>query len=290
MYDEKDNGKRKSVFDKSGPVKIGIGQKGEKHLGGESGQTGYTQGVPFEAEKYVHEVIGEDSHVPTSDPSYVRTDVEVPHMGETETVEHAPKPISRPVRLESKPVFQGRWKPTINSGAVIDPAADIRGNIIIGKDVRITAGTIISAHDEEPIILSPGCAIFEGAVLTILPIRVKGQKISSRLVKVEGQEYPLYIGENTVIAPRAQLTGPCYVGHKCFIGAGSHIFWAKIGNESVIEPGAFVMNVEIPPGHFVPSGLRVTSKDNVKNLPKITDRYRFRRLAEEMLEEIRSRY
>jgi len=289
MYDEKDH-KKKTAFGKSGPVKLGVDQKGEQHLGGESGHTGYTQGVPFEAEKYVYEVVAEDSKVPTSQPGSVRTDVVVPHMGETETIEPAPEYVSRPARRQSGSAFQGRWKPTVNAGAVIDPAADIRGNIIVGKNVRITAGTIISAHEEEPIFLSPGCAIFEGAVLTVLPIRVKGQKISSRLVKVEGQEYPLYIGENTVIAPRAQLTGPCYVGHKCFIGAGSHIFWAKIGNESVIEPGAFVMNVEIPPGHFVPSGLRVTTKDNVKNLPKITDRYRFRRLAEEMLEEIRSRY
>ena len=290
MYDKKDEEGKKSVFEKSGPVKLGMGQTGEKHLGGESGQTGYTQGAPFDCDKYVHDVISGDTKVPTSEPSSVRSDIEVPHMGDTKTVEPPPRPTSRPVRHESGSAFQGRWKPTVKTGAVIDPAADIRGNIIIGKNVRISAGTIISGHEEEPVLLSPGCAIFEGAVLTVLPIRVKGQKISSRLVKVEGQEYPLYIGEDTVIAPRAQLTGPCYIGHKCFIGAGSHIFWAKIGNESVIEPGAFVMNVEIPPGHFVPSGLRVTSKDNVKSLPKITDRYRFRRLAEEMLEEIRSRY
>ena len=123
----------------------------------------------------------------------------------------------------------------------------------------------------------------------VVPVHIDGKKISSRLVKVEGAEYPLFIGANTVVAPDAQITGPCYVGNDCIVGAGAHLFWAKIGNGTIIEPGAFIRNVEIPAGHFVPSGLRVTTKESVAKLPEITSNYRFRRLGEEMLAEIRSR-
>jgi carbonic anhydrase/acetyltransferase-like protein (isoleucine patch superfamily) len=300
MYesDSKKKDKGKSIFDSKGPMQIGSSGTGESHLHKQGGRPGYTTGVPYEEDKYVSPVIGEDYQVPTHEPSSVRSGATVAHMGvpgeepvdgsafpEITTSPTAPI-YSTPSR---PPIFQGRWRPDIHPSAKIDPAADIRGHILIKGKVHIAAGTIISAHDDEPICLGEGCAVFEGAVLTILPVRVNGVKISSRLVKVEGAEYPLYIGEDTVIAPRAQITGPCYIGNNCLIGCGAHLFWAKVGAGSIIEPGAFVMNVEIPPDHFVPSGLRVTTRDSVGKLPRISDKYRFKSLAAEMLAEIRSR-
>jgi hypothetical protein len=196
---ESDNKKEKgkSIFDSKGPMQIGAGGSGESHLYKREGHGEYTTGVPYQEEKYVSPVIGEDYKVPTDMPSSVRSGAAVAHMSAPGQVQvPVPSTYKQPAVPAQTTVFQGRWRPQVHPSAKIDPGADIRGNILIGDYVHIAAGTIISAHEDEPICLSRGCALFEGAVLTILPVRVGGVKVASRLVKVEGTEYPLFIGED----------------------------------------------------------------------------------------------
>ena len=277
-----------SLLGKPGPVKIGGTQKGDRHLFTTSGRTEYTSGVPYQEKKYVTDVIGESSKVqPTDIPSSVKTGAAVSHMG-VSAAPHDLEVLAEAQRLESARI-QGKWSPVINPNALVDPRAIIRGNVRIESNACIAAGVLISGHEEEPIVIAPGCAIFERALITILPIRAAGSKIAGRLVNVAGAELPLYVGDESVVAAGAQLTGPCYVGRGCLVGMGSQLFWSKVGDGCVVEPGAFVMNVEIPPGYFVPAGMIITIRENVPKLPKITDRYRFKDLGKEMQSEIRSR-
>jgi len=186
-------------------------------------------------------------------------------------------------------IRSGRVTPAIDGAASVAHSAVVRGNVTVESGVYIAEGAIVSAFEEESVLLCSGCAIFEGAIITILPVRADGTKNASRLVNVGGIEYPVYVGEGSVIAPGAKLTGPCYIGRGCLVGAGAQVFWAKIGDGVIIEPGAFVMNVELPAGYFVPAGMRLTTKDNIEKLPKVTERYRFRTLVEEMLKDIKRR-
>jgi len=277
-----------SLLGKPGPVKIGGLQEGDRHLFSTSGRTGYTSGVPYEEKKYVTDIIGDNYKVPTDTPSSVKSGATVAHMGVSgatpvlETMTEAFKP-------EPERMGRDKWSPSISPKAWIDYGTIVRGNVRIEGNTCIAAGAIISGHEEEPIVIAPGCSIFEGALITILPIRSGGSKIAGRLVNVAGAELPVYVGDDSVIGPGVQLTGPCYVGRGCLISVGAQVFWAKIGDGCVIEPGAFVMNVEIPPGYFVPAGMVITMRENVAKLPKITERYRFRELAQEMHSEIRNR-
>jgi carbonic anhydrase/acetyltransferase-like protein (isoleucine patch superfamily) len=285
--------KPKSLLGQTGPVRIGGGQLGEKHLFTTTGKPGYTQGSPYQEEKYVTNIIGEDYKVPTETPASVKSGATMPHMG---VKEHAPAPMPEPPA--PTPVQRGihvktgydKWSPSVDPSAAIDPRSSVRGNVLVGKEVCVAEEALISCHEEEPIVLADGCAVFEGAVITVLPVRAEGAKKPTRLVNVGGVEYPVYVGERSVIAPGASITGPCYIGRGCLVGAGSQVFWAKVGDGVIIEPGAFVMNVEVPPGYFVPAGMRLTEKETVTKLPQVTSRYRFRGLAEEMLQELRKRY
>jgi len=277
-----------SLLGKPGPVKLGGTQKGDRHLFSTSGRTEYTAGIPYEEKKYVSDVIGEDYKVPTDIPSSVKSGATVAHMG-ARGVPPVPDTMPEAMRPEPERTTRDKWSPSVNPKARIDYGAIVRGNVRIEGNTCIAAGAIISGHEEEPIVIAPGCSIFEGALITILPVRTGGSKIAGRLVNVAGAELPVYVGDESVIAPGAQLTGPCYIGRGCLISMGAQVFWAKIGDGCVIEPGAFVMNVEIPPGYFVPAGMTITMRENVPKLPKITERYRFRELTQEMHAEIRNR-
>ncbi len=280
---------RDSLLGKAGPVKLGVGQMGEKHLFTNTGKPGYTEGKPYEEKKYVTNVIGEDYKVPTDTPASVGSGATMPHMAgrEPQQATETYTPQAHTIRTE---VAYEKWSPDVDPSAAIDPRASVRGNVKIGNDVCIAEGAIIAAYEEEPIVIARGCAICEGAVITILPVRAEGAKKATRLVNVSGVEYPVYIGEQSVVAPGANITGPCYIGRGSLVGAGSQVFWAKVGDGVIIEPGAFVMNVEVPPGYFIPAGMRLTEKETVNKLPKVTQRYRFRGLADEILSELRKRY
>jgi carbonic anhydrase/acetyltransferase-like protein (isoleucine patch superfamily) len=286
---EEDEKKPPSLLGSKGPVKIGLGQMGEKHLLTTIGKPGYTQGVPYEETKYVSNVIGENYAVPTSSPEAVRSGATMPHMGvKAEVPAHELAPVLQP-DTRRMDIRQGRMTPAIDGSAVVAHSAVVRGNVTVEPGVHIAEGAIVSAFEEESVLLCSGCAIFEGAIITVLPVRAEGAKNASRLVNVGGIEYPVYVGEGSVIASGAKLTGPCYIGRGCLVGEGAQVFWAKIGDGVIIEPGAFVMNVELPAGYFVPAGMRLTTKDNIEKLPKVTQRYRFRTLVEEMLNNIKRR-
>jgi carbonic anhydrase/acetyltransferase-like protein (isoleucine patch superfamily) len=195
-------------------------------------------------------------------------------------------------RLESpfEPNISTSWSPTrsepvVASGSFVHSRGLVIGSVVIKSGVFIGPFVAIRGDEEEPIVISENSSVLEGAIINALPTRRDGQKLSQRLIQVGSMEYPIFISQKVTISQGVKIHGPAFVGANTFVGMGSLIFWAKIGSNCVIEPGALIINVDIPDGKFVPAGLSVTSQKMVQSLPAITSRYRFAEINDEMTRE-----
>ena len=176
-------------------------------------------------------------------------------------------------------------KPVVDSEAYIHSKGLVIGNVIVNSGVFIAPFASVRGDEDEPIFIGENSAILEGSIINSLPTRREGKKLSQRLIAVGAKEYPIYIASKVTVSQGVKIHGPAFIGSDSFVGMGALIFWAKIGMHCVIEPGAIVINVEIPDGRFVPAGLSVTNQKIVKSLPAITSRYRLQSINEEMLDE-----
>jgi carbonic anhydrase/acetyltransferase-like protein (isoleucine patch superfamily) len=150
--------------------------------------------------------------------------------------------------------------------------------------VLIAAGAIIHGGNEEPIYIGEQSYIQEGAVIRDLPSVVDGRVDTKRLVEVEGREFSVYIGERVVVCAQSQIHGPVKIENGVYVGMQSMVFWASIGEGTVVEPGSLVMNVSVPGKVFVPAGLKILSQKTVNELPPLTPQYRFHEIGREMVE------
>ena len=64
----------------------------------------------------------------------------------------------------------------------------------------------------------------------------------------------------------------------------SLVFKSQIGDNVVIEPGAKVIGVKVPAGHYVPAGAVITTQPQADALPAITADYPFATLNDGVLE------
>ncbi|RCK09647.1 hypothetical protein DT075_36470 [Bacillus licheniformis] len=62
------------------------------------------------------------------------------------------------------------------------------------------------------------------------------------------------IGEKVSLAPQCQIYGPVRIDKNVFVGMQSLVFDAYIQEDTVIEPGAKIIGVTIPPKRFVSAG------------------------------------
>ena len=145
--------------------------------------------------------------------------------------------------------------PDIHPSSLIDPSAQIIGNVKVGKNVFIAPLAVIRADEPgsdgrvSPIILEEECNIQDGVI-----IHSHG-----------GNE--VVIGPRTSIAHGVAIHGPCRIDEGCFVAMRSTLYsasleesvWigmnatilngARVGAEAVIGAGAVVApGVHIPPG------------------------------------------
>jgi carbonic anhydrase/acetyltransferase-like protein (isoleucine patch superfamily) len=172
----------------------------------------------------------------------------------------------------------------IDRTAVIDPTAIVTGNVVVGPRVFIAAGAIIHGGNAEPIYIGEQSYIQEGVVIRDLPSIVDGRVDTKRLVEVEGREFSVYIGERVAVCAQAQIHGPAKLEDRVYVGIQSVVFWASVGEGTVVEPGSLVMNVSVPGKVFVPAGLKILSQKTVNELPPLTPQYRFHDIGREMVE------
>lgn len=152
-------------------------------------------------------------------------------------------------------------EPRVDDSAYVHSFSNLIGDVKVGANVLIAPGTSIRADEGTPFHIGDGSNIQDGVVIHGLEQgRVQGDN---------GQDYSVWIGEDTCITHLALIHGPAYVGNHCFIGFRSTVFNARVGDGCIVMMHALIQDVEIPAGKYVPSGSVITNQQQADRLPDV---------------------
>jgi SulP family sulfate permease len=155
-----------------------------------------------------------------------------------------------------------RSQPLIPSTAYVHPQATVIGQVVLGENVHIAAGSSVRADEGTPFFIGANSNIQDGAVLHAL---------KQKHVVVAGEKWAVYVGRNVSIAHDALVHGPSYVGDDTFIGFKAVVHDSVVGSECSIGIGAVVVGVEVADGRFVPAGSIIDTQAKADALPPATD-------------------
>lgn len=147
--------------------------------------------------------------------------------------------------------------PVIDQSAYVDQTAIICGKVIINANVFIGPYAVIRADetndagDMEPIIIGANSNIQDGVVIH--------SKAGAAVI----------IGENSSIAHRSIIHGPCEIGHHVFVGFNSVLFNCTVGHHSAIRHNAVVDGRDLPDHFYVPAMSYINPKTDLKQFPPI---------------------
>lgn len=148
--------------------------------------------------------------------------------------------------------------PQIHESAYVDQTAIICGKVIISENVFVGPYAVIRADevnddgDLDPIFIGPHSNIQDGVVIH----SKSGAAVT--------------IGENTSIAHRSIVHGPCTVGNNVFIGFNSVLFNCNVGDGCVVRHNAVVDGANLPPGFYVPSTQRIGPRTSLDDIPRVS--------------------
>lgn len=126
--------------------------------------------------------------------------------------------------------------PEIHPSSYIDPSAVVIGAVTIGKKVYVGPGAVVRADEaRSSISIGDGCNVQDRVIVHALT--------ATRVV----------IKNNTSLAHGCIVHGPCIIGENCFIGFGSVVFGAILGNGVFIRHLAVIEEARIPEGSVIPS-------------------------------------
>ena len=155
-----------------------------------------------------------------------------------------------------------RHRPNVAPTAFVHPQASVIGNVVLGDNVHIAAGSSVRADEGTPFFIGDNSNIQDGVVLHAL---------KEKHVEVAGERWAIYVGRNVSMAHDALVHGPCYVGDDTFIGFKAVVHDAVVGSNCFIGIGAVVVGVTVPDGRFVPHGSIIDTIDKVDGLPHVNE-------------------
>ncbi|MEL7329303.1 MAG: ribulose bisphosphate carboxylase small subunit [Cyanobacteria bacterium J06559_1] len=152
--------------------------------------------------------------------------------------------------------------PQVHPSADVHEFSFVEGDVQLGADVVVAPGTAITAASGASVLVGASCALLPGVVVEGLA----GGQVSSG---PSGAACSVWLGDRTVIAHKALIHSPSFIGEGCFVGFRSTIFNARLGKGCVVMMHALVQDVEVPPGKCVPSGSVITSQHQADQLPNV---------------------
>ncbi len=170
--------------------------------------------------------------------------------------------------------------PEIDAKAYVDPLASVIGDVRLGDEVYVAPFASIRGDEGQPISLGPETNVQDGVVIHALETVEDGKPVPNRTYEVDGKAYAVYIGKRVSLAHQSQVHGPARIDDDVFVGMQALVFKSWVGRGSVVEPGAKLIGVTVPPGRYVPAGTVLTDQALADKLPLITDDYPFKGLNE----------
>ncbi|MBK6424043.1 MAG: carbonic anhydrase [Gemmatimonadetes bacterium] len=170
--------------------------------------------------------------------------------------------------------------PRFKETAFVDPMASVIGDVQLGGGVYVAPFASLRGDEGQPIALGDETNVQDGVVLHALETESHGQPVANRTYEVNGRKYAVYVGKRVSLAHQSQVHGPARIDDDVFVGMQALVFKAWVGRGSVIEPGAKVIGVTVPPGRYVRAGTVLTDQKLADQLPEITEDYPFKGLNE----------
>lgn len=150
--------------------------------------------------------------------------------------------------------------PEVHPSALIDPSAQIIGNVRVGKNVFIAPLAVIRADEPgldglvRPIVLEEECNIQDGLI-----IHNHGGK-------------EVIIGEGTSIAHGVTIHGQCTIGKGSFVAMRSTLYSASLEESVWIGMNATIMMITLDAFSYVPAGSVIRSKNDAWDLRLISEK------------------
>jgi len=154
--------------------------------------------------------------------------------------------------------------PQVHPTALIDPSAQIIGNVRIGKDVFVGPLTVIRSDERGP----------DGKVAPI----VIGEEVNIQdgvIIHSHGGAL-VTIGARASVAHGVCIHGPCEIGEECFLAMRCTIYSATLESRVWVSMNALVMRSRIQAHYYVPAGSIIRSSSDVLGLRLVShkeDRY-----------------
>ena len=169
--------------------------------------------------------------------------------------------------------------PRIHPDAVIDPSAQIIGNVRIEKNVFVGPLAVIRADERgmdgivQPIIISRDVNIQDGVI-----IHSHGGS-------------PVTIGHSTSVAHGVVIHGPCTIDEGCFLSMRSTLYSATLEMSVWIGMGAIVMRALLAAHTYVPPGSVIRSSEGALSMQFINSKeQRYMQEAQEAAQRLREDY
>ena len=150
--------------------------------------------------------------------------------------------------------------PDIHPTALIDPSAQIIGNVRIGKNVFVAPLAVIRADEPgpdgkvSPITLEEECNIQDGVI-----IHSHGGEV-------------VVIGARTSVAHGVAIHGPCIIKEECFIAMRATLYSASLGTRVWVGMNASIMRATLDAYTHVPAGTVIRSSTDTTGLRFVTDK------------------
>ncbi len=161
-------------------------------------------------------------------------------------------------------------EPRVHPTALIDPSAQIIGNVIIARDVFVGPMAVIRADER-------------GTDGKVAPITIETEaNIQDGVIIHSHGGCTVTIGARTSVAHGAAIHGPCTVGEDCFLAMRSTLYSATLANRIWVGMGAMLMRTVLGPYTYVPAGsvirslpdtleLRFVTQKEIKYMEKVLD-------------------
>lgn len=150
--------------------------------------------------------------------------------------------------------------PEIHPTALIDPSAQIIGNVKIGPNVFIAPLAVIRSDEPgtdgkvRPIVIEEETNIQDGVI-----IHSHG-----------GDE--VIIGPRTTVAHGVAIHGPCIIGENCFIAMRATVYSAHLEANTWIGMNATIMRVRLEAYTYVSAGQVIRSRQDITNLRLVSEK------------------
>ncbi|PKN28362.1 MAG: carbonate dehydratase [Deltaproteobacteria bacterium HGW-Deltaproteobacteria-21] len=164
----------------------------------------------------------------------------------------------RPFADNIRPNLAGDF-PKIHPSSLIDPSAQIIGNVRIAQDVFVGPLTVIRADQRgaddkvEPIVIEEEVNIQDGVIIHSEP--GKG----------------VVLGARTSVAHGVTIHGPCRIGQYCFLAMRSTVYSVTFEDNVWLGMGATAMRVTLPSYTMVPAGGVIRGYPDAFGLRLVTD-------------------